>query len=57
MILKLILKKISIKNGDVDSYASLTFDLALDKHTDINYLHSLHHKVIEIDTEKIKVKR
>lgn len=57
MILKLILKKISIKNNDTDSYGNLLFSLELNKHIDINYIYNLHHKVLEIDTDNIKIKK
>lgn len=57
MILKLILKKISIKNTDTDSYSNLLFSLELNKNIDINYIHNLHHKVLEIDTDNIRIKR
>ena len=48
MILKLILKKISIKNNDTDSYGNLLFSLELNKsrnyEVNLNELYELRHK-------------
>ena len=57
MILKLILKKISIKNSDTDTYGSLLFDLELNKNIDLNYIYNLKHRVLEIDTDTIRIKK
>ena len=57
MILKLILKQIKITNNDTDSYGSLIFSLELDKNINLTELYNYKHKVLELDTDTIKIKK
>lgn len=51
MELKAILKKINIKNNDVDTYATVTFDLDTTD-LDLNKLAGMKHQNLNLTIEK-----
>ena len=59
MQLKAILKTISIKNTDTDTYASILLDIDINN-LDLNQLYNFKHKCLQlsisIDSNNIKVK-
>ena len=53
MLYKGILKRISIKNNDTDSYLTLNIEVNNNNDIDINYLNNLKHKYLNIDIKEV----